>query len=291
MHGANFSVHVDGRGKLLCAKRRGFLAEHEDFFGHFAMLTKLRRSLQALARDIIESLEADHVTYVTIFGELCGGKYPHPDVTEVPYVQPVQVGVWYSPAIEFIVFDVAIFSGTKPSWFLPFKSVTDFSKKHQLPAVPVLFVGSRGDCSNYDPKYTSLVPSMFALPPIAGNLAEGIVVKPWDCETLMDERPIFKIKIQEFQEGEGSAPPPGDPSMKSYLLSQINENRLAAAASKVGPLTDVRGWEEIINLVIEDIRDEIGDDPTLLAMEQHLRCVTYDLLEESRESLEDGQDT
>jgi hypothetical protein len=97
-----------------------------------------------------------------------------------------------------------------------------------------------------DPKYTSLVPSMFALPPIAGNLAEGIVVKPWDCETLMDERPIFKIKIQEFQEGEGSAPPPGDPSMKSYLLSQINENRLAAAASKVGPLTDVRGWEECL---------------------------------------------
>jgi hypothetical protein len=87
---------------------------------------------------------------------------------------------------------------------------------------------------------------MFALPPIAGNLAEGIVVKPWDCETLMDERPIFKIKIQEFQEGEGSAPPPGDPSMKSYLLSQINENRLAAAASKVGPLTDVRGWEECL---------------------------------------------
>lgn len=38
VHGANFSVHVDGRGKLLCAKRRGFLAEHEDFFGHFAML-------------------------------------------------------------------------------------------------------------------------------------------------------------------------------------------------------------------------------------------------------------
>lgn len=32
--------------------------------------TKLRRSLQALARDIIESLEADHVTYVTIFGDM-----------------------------------------------------------------------------------------------------------------------------------------------------------------------------------------------------------------------------
>jgi hypothetical protein len=38
-----------------------------------------------------------HVSYVFIVsfqGELCGGKYPHPDVTEVPYVRPVQVRVW-----------------------------------------------------------------------------------------------------------------------------------------------------------------------------------------------------
>lgn len=100
------------------------------------------------------------------------------------------------------------------------------------------------------------------------------MVKPWDCETLMEDRPIFKIKIKEFQEGEGSAPPSGDPSMRSYLLSQVNEHRLAAASSKVGHLTDVESWDErlgccartcqmtvsprIIDLVIEDIRDDVG---------------------------------
>ena len=87
---------------------------------------------------------------------------------------------------------------------------------------------------------------IFALPPIDGNLAEGIVVKPWDCETSPDERPIFKIKIKEFHEGEGSAPLFGDTSMKSYLLSQINENRLAAAASKVGSIRDEDHWEECL---------------------------------------------
>ena len=46
VHGANFSVYVDGGGKLLCAKRRGFLAEHEDFFGHFAMLCLASASLE-----------------------------------------------------------------------------------------------------------------------------------------------------------------------------------------------------------------------------------------------------
>ena len=130
--------------------------------------TRLRRSLQSLAHDIMESLGADHVA---IFGdkaaldldvlsffweedenirryrkchcnhesskfnpqlfklilqsccwerrhpifppilvtcdyyndlwaaaferELCGGKYPHPDVAEVQYTRPVQVGVWH----------------------------------------------------------------------------------------------------------------------------------------------------------------------------------------------------
>ena len=97
------------------------------------------------------------------------------------------------------------------------------------------------------------------------------MVKPWDCETLLEDRPIFKIKIKEFQEGEGSAPASGDPSMRSYLLSQINEHRLAAASSKVGRLTDVERWDErlgglkclflalrIIDLVIEDIREDVG---------------------------------
>jgi len=38
VHGANFSVHIDKLGKLRCAKRKGFLADDEDFFGHFAVL-------------------------------------------------------------------------------------------------------------------------------------------------------------------------------------------------------------------------------------------------------------
>jgi len=38
VHGANFSVHLDRSGTIHCAKRTGFLKEHEDFFGHFEML-------------------------------------------------------------------------------------------------------------------------------------------------------------------------------------------------------------------------------------------------------------
>eukprot|EP00913_Durusdinium_trenchii_P011440 g10743.t1 len=292
VHGANFSVHVDRAGRMKCAKRKGFLEEEEDFFGHFSMLTRLRTPLLALAREVLESSGAD---YVALFGrwadwadrggvqngELCGGKYPHTEVREVPFARPVQVGVWYSPCIEFILFDIAVFTGPR-SHFMAFKSVADLAKKHALHTVPLLFVGSRGECANYDPKFLSRVPEMLGLPRLSSeNWAEGIVAKIWDQTSPMERRPIFKIKIQETLEGEGSAPSTGDPSMKTYLLSQVNENRILSAASKVGPADDAGHWEEITDLVIQDIRDDVGDDPTFLALEDQLRCATYDMLAEA----------
>lgn len=55
VHGANFSVHIDKLGKLRCAKRKGFLADDEDFFGHFAVLHHGNHS--------------DHITQTSI---ICG---------------------------------------------------------------------------------------------------------------------------------------------------------------------------------------------------------------------------
>merc|ERR1712194_823805 len=98
------------------------------------------------------------------------------------------------------------------------------------------------------------------LPQIDNNSAEGIVAKPWDRETPFTDRAIFKVKTVEFNEGDGCAPLPGDLAMKDYLLSLVNENRLAAAASKVGDLVDQLHWNEIIEHVIADIVEEVGDE-------------------------------
>jgi len=214
---------------------------------------------------------------VALFGELCGGKYPHPAVVETCHARPVQVGVWYSPSVEFILFDIAATShGT--CTFMAFKSVVDLATKHKLLCVPVLLIGSRGLCANFDPKFETHVPSRFGLPAIPGNYAEGIVAKPWCQSTSMEERPILKIKTHEFSEGVGSRPLPGDAGMRDYLLSQVNGNRLDAAASKVGHVTDRNNWSEIVDHVMEDILQEVGEDTTFLAMQAQLRCETFDLL-------------
>jgi hypothetical protein len=45
---------------------------------------------------------------VLLFGELCGGRYPHPEVPPDARVEAVQTGVYYSPTIEFYAFDIAL---------------------------------------------------------------------------------------------------------------------------------------------------------------------------------------
>jgi len=43
-----------------------------------------------------------------VYGELYGGAYPHPSVFAVPDLIPVQRGVWYSPQLSFLAFDLLL---------------------------------------------------------------------------------------------------------------------------------------------------------------------------------------
>ncbi|CAE6936620.1 REL2 [Symbiodinium sp. CCMP2592] len=281
IHGANFSIHVERSGALRCAKRTAFLKEHEDFFGHYSMLSRYRAQFLSLAREVFETIETSSVA---LFGELCGGRYPHEEAPEEPHTRPVQTGVWYNPGVEFVLFDIGL-AGTSGRCFMAFKTVVELAAKHKLPSVPVLLVGPRGDCTNFNPRFESKVFAAFGLPAISGNFAEGVVVKPWDRETAAEDRPILKVKTQEFCEGDGCPPAAGDPAMRDYLLAQVNDNRLDSAASKVGSLELADNWEAIVDLILEDIVQDVGDDPTLSALQPQLRCEAFDLLTRRRLAL------
>ena len=283
VHGANFSMHVDRNGLLRCAKRTGFLAEHEDFFGSSSVVSRLREQITELGVALLE--EDPRYDNVAFFGELCGGAYPHEAVDAEPRVQAVQQGIWYSPRVEFILFDIARLMDpcaghdTTDSHFLPFKRCVELAEEHQIPHVPLRVVGTRGECANSNPKFQTEVPELLGYPPIEKNLAEGFVAKPWDTDTPMRDRPVFKIKIKEFSEGEGSVPPVGDPAMEAYLFGLINPNRVAAAASKVGDPLLRAHWADIVDLVLADVVEEVGpEDETLIRLVDQLRCETYDIL-------------
>ncbi|CAK0876991.1 unnamed protein product [Prorocentrum cordatum] len=279
VHGANFSVHVDRAGRLRCAKRTGFLAEHEDFFGHFAVLRRRRAGLVALAEELMAADAAVESAVLVIFGELFGGRYPHATVAPDDSARPVQTGIWYCPHVEFILFDAAVVGGGEGGLFESYSRVAGLAEKHGLLYAKPLLVGPRGLCANYGPRFATTLPAAFGLPVIEANTAEGIVVKPWDVQTPICERPIFKLKVKEFSEGDGCPPPAGDPAMRDFILSFVNDNRVAAAASKVGSPSDRDLWNEIVELVIADIVDEIGeDDQEFLRLRDQVQCEVMDLL-------------
>ncbi len=105
VHGANFGITTNGV-EVQFAKRKELLQPGEDFFGYLSQ----KSVLEEKAKDIFTKLKKSllNLHRITIYGELFGGEYPHPDVRAVSDVQAVQTGVYYSPKVEYYAFDIAI---------------------------------------------------------------------------------------------------------------------------------------------------------------------------------------
>ncbi|GAB2905206.1 RNA ligase family protein [Streptomyces mayteni] len=100
VHGAHFAVVCDPAG-IRPAKRRESLGETalDGFFG----VSRIWPALSVAAARFAATLP--DAVVVTLYGELAGGHYPHPDVPAVPGAEPVQTGVWYAPDPRWLLFD------------------------------------------------------------------------------------------------------------------------------------------------------------------------------------------
>ena len=275
IHGANFCFVTDG-SQIHCAKRKGFLPEGEDFFGHKVVLKRLERSILALFA-LLKSRDT-RVELVSIYGELYGGKYPHPDVPPVPGVSHVQTGVWYSPRIEFCAFDVGVQKEGLPGRiYLEQEEARKACMEAKIPFVRPLFRGSYEDAFAYPIGFETTLPALLGLPSLGPtNKAEGVVLKPARAlliprrEALI--RPVVKRKIDSFAEDARfhqakkwatPAPSQKEPevleTLKQEISSLVNENRLNAAISKVGPTSanDPERMAQVLSLIREDLHEEL----------------------------------
>lgn len=302
IHGANFALLSDGQ-TVRCAKRKALLAEGEDFFGHTALLPRLVPAVLRMHAQV-RARHSDAV-HVTLYGELFGGAYPHPDVPPVPGVQAVQTGVHYSPRIEFCAFDLAWEDARGERHYLDYDVLLKLCEAEGVLAARPLFVGSYEDALEYPTGFDSHVPGWFGLPPLPGNLAEGIVLKPqkdlWVPVGKGRVRPVLKHKIAEFAEDErfhGAAKWKQAPARGAWLSLEdlrnmatafANEARLASAISKLGPPPSAASpeAEALRNLLAEDILEQLetdaGDSLRALApesraaLEAHVRQEAEDL--------------
>lgn len=270
VHGANFSF-VYENGTLKFAKRKEYLKWTDDFFGFQLVVNKIEDTILSLFEHL--SNEVTGEKYI-VYGELFGGKYPHPEVNAIKDLNAIQTGVYYTPAIEFCAFDIAIEKkGSDSKYYLDYETSLNYFKQFGIFHAKPLFIGKFTEALNFNTRINSTIPKEFELPELKDNLIEGVVIKPFnqiDQSTLFT-RPIVKLKNAEFDEEDKfheaekwSFIP--DVSSKtedlSFIMEElrnyITQNRLKSAISKIGQL-DSNNPMRISEIKTEFLNDVLID--------------------------------
>ncbi|MFF2658517.1 RNA ligase family protein [Kitasatospora sp. NPDC058032] len=283
VHGAHFAVVCDREG-VRPAKRRELLGDDalDDFFGVSRIWPALAVAAARLAAAVREG--SGPAAVVTVYGELAGGGYPHPEVPAADGVQPVQTGVWYAPGLHWLLFDATVETADGRCW-LADRALREAATAAGLTCVPALGHGALTALQELPATFPSRVPALLGLPGLPGNLAEGYVLKPagpWPPEA--GPRPLLKVKQPAFAEDErfdGSRPylppPDGAAGVPAWLLVQaaalLTPTRAAAAVSKLGPRTPP---DTVAAEIAHDIAAELAEAlgglpaPTRLALRRAL---------------------
>ena len=271
IHGAHLCVRVFDDG-IDVAKRKAVLEEDDDFFGY-------RRSIGAQLgrfRRLYDAVRSERpCAALLVYGEIFGGHYPHPDVREVDHVQEIQSGVYYTPSVEFMAFDIAIATAPGQLEFLPFSGALDHLTGAGIAGVPVCHVGTLDEVLALPVTFPTRVPECFGLPPLADNLAEGLVIRPYEesVHALLEngKATILKRKHPAFAEtsyheaqrwpGRSRAAAERDALGRADDLTtaMLTENRIDSAISKIGPPDSPEARREVEAEVLRDIRDELEE--------------------------------
>ena len=271
IHGSNFSFWVTADG-IRCAKRTDWLGDNSSFFNYQDVrdtcATALIRMFEAAAVNI------EGPTCMTVYGELFGGNYPHPDVERAYMAVSVQKGVYYHPANRFMAFDIVL-RGESFNTVLDCDTVLRMCEDAGLPHVPVLFRGTFDECMAYPNEFQSKVPEFFGLPALEDNLAEGVVLKPAEPRFYWGGgRVILKNKNSKWKEKATRQKrardtnkennfefelSPAATELLDEILAYVTENRLRNVLSKMEEITD-RHFGMIVGNMNRDIMEEFLKD-------------------------------
>lgn len=273
VHGANFSFIYEN-GNLKFAKRKEYLSWADDFFGFQLVVNKLEDRILRLFEKLSSEIVAEK--YI-IYGELFGGKYPHPEVEPVKDLYAIQTGVYYTPSIEFCAFDIALETdGIASKYYLDYETAVSYFEQFGIFYAKPLFIGKFNEALNFNIRINSAVPKEFNLPELKDNLIEGMVVKPFNqTDHTIFSRPIVKLKNPEFDEedkfheAEKWSFIPGVSSKTedlSFIVEELRNyitlNRLKSAVSKTGKpdIDNPRRMSEIKTELLEDAITDFNDN-------------------------------
>lgn len=268
VHGANFSFVYENHS-LGFAKRKDFLKWTDDFFGFQTVAMALENKIMELFEQL--SLDVKAERYI-LYGELFGGKYPHPEVQPDEQVQAIQTGVYYCPSVSFCAFDLAFESGDQKH-YLDYEAAIGYFERFGIFHATPLFTGRFNEALSFNTRIPSAIPAQLGLPPLEGNIIEGVVIKPMNHSKLkeLSERPILKLKNKEFDEEKkfheaekwSYIPEARSQSEElSFIVEEmsnyINRNRLDSVLSKTGALK-LDDHERLREIKAEFLQDILTD--------------------------------
>ena len=282
--GSNFQVSIDEDEKLQIGSRNQLLSLDADFMNWKEVIEKddveeRIRKMKTLIRS--GAVEDDDIKKffneigetkfnLTVFGELCGGLYRHPDVPKNTKAVRIQGRVDYSPDNEWIPFDIML-STEETSIYLNQDLMMILCERVGLKHQIVVFKGTLQECMAFPIDFQDKTGNFFwNLPLIEGNTAEGVVIKPVKYMCFPNgSRVIFKNKNTAFKERIRKTKTlnlerpnqlyPEEQEIYDILSEYFNENRVLSVLSKIGKITN-KDFQKLAGLVMQDAYAEFMEE-------------------------------
>jgi len=264
VHGSNFCFVTDGT-IVSAGKRTGFIETDEKFYDYEELLETYKQRVTTLFS--VVKTEHPDAQILTIFGEMFGGKYPHPEVKNNNNTMVIQKGVHYCPQHEFYAFDLYV-SVSETGYFLAHDEANKLFEQGGFFYAKPLFRGSFADCLKYPNEFPSQISVWLGLPRIDDNICEGVVIRPIvPCYMRNGTRVLLKSKNERFAEKKAikkRAPklliePTYSAELNALLPiteEYIIENRLNNVISHIGQISLPREAGKLIGLFSRDILDD-----------------------------------
>ena len=264
VHGTNTSFLCDGND-VKFAKRTSILGDEEKFYDYQEILEEYRDKVMALYRKVCQFHE--DVESISVFGELCGGAYPHPDVQRIGRLTVIQKGVFYTPGHEFYGFDIYVFT-KDGGYYLSVDETDALFEAEGFFYARSLFTGSLDDCLKHPNQFQSKIAEWLGLPAIEDNVCEGIVIRPvTPCYLRTGSRALIKSKNEKFAEKKSvkrrnkqlEAPVEYSKELAELIetvASYVNENRLANVVSHIGEVHIPRDLGKLIKEMSYDVVED-----------------------------------
>ena len=297
VHGSNTQVSFDG-SNFVYGTRTHFLCDDEKCYNLQGIIEPLKEKISILFHELKTQFHS--INKLIIFGEVCGGSYPHVDVEKNNKAIKVQKGVFYTPDNVWLIFDMCIVFNDGSREYLSQEITMYHCKQHCLPHVPILKVtNSLDEALAYPNDEPSVVYKTFNLPPIEDNIMEGVVIKPYKISPFIGQsRVIFKNKNEKFKEkAHARRKPLVQVELPEHLVSvvqqmseYVTENRITNIISHYGEpaMSDLGAIIKEANLdVIKSFNDDTGLLNTLEKNEQKIvtRLVSKDIAQLVKEQV------